>query len=220
MAGEDERAGNDPVTRIETLLTQLNSRFELVVEVAEGFGGRLSQLRDEMMTQFSEVGRQIRFLSDQIGASRASLEQMHAEFTSEMVRINEAVGAARIQLKQDLAGIEALRGAVQGLSASRTGGDLSRQMREMREELRHEVASHARQLRDEIGARVGELSHRTPPAHGGSEVSFHELQVEVKSTNKTLGNLIKKFERFDDRITVAVKDQDQRLRKLERHAKA
>src|SRR5579875_3357286 len=187
MAGEDERAGNDPVTRIETLLTQLNSRFELVVEVAEGFGGRLSQLRDEMMAQFSEVGRQIRFLSDQIGASRASLEQMHAEFTSEMVRINEAVGAARIQLKQDLAGIEELRGAVQGLSASRKGSELSRQ---------------------------------TPPAYGGSEVSFNELQAEVKSTNKTLGNLIKKFERFDDRITVAVKDQDQRLRKLERHAKA
>jgi hypothetical protein len=195
MAGEDERAGNDPVTRIETLLTQLNSRFELVVEVAEGFGGRLSQLRDEMMAQCSDVGRQ-------------------------MVRINEAVGAARIQLKQDLAGIEELRGAVQGLSASRKGSDLSRQMREMREELRHEVASHARQLRDEIGARVGELSHRTPPAYGGSEVSFNELQAEVKSTNKTLGNLIKKFERFDDRITVAVKDQDQRLRKLERHAKA
>jgi hypothetical protein len=33
-----------------------------------------------------------------------------------------------------------------------------------------------------------------------------------------LNSLARKFERFDDRITVQTKDQDQRLRKLERRA--
>jgi len=35
-------------------------------------------------------------------------------------------------------------------------------------------------------------------------------------TNKALANLARKFDRFDDRITVQTRDQDQRLRKIER----
>jgi hypothetical protein len=37
----------------------------------------------------------------------------------------------------------------------------------------------------------------------------------LKQTNKALAGLARKFERFDDRITVQTKDHDQRLRKLE-----
>ena len=46
-----------------------------------------------------------------------------------------------------------------------------------------------------------------------------QLRAELKQTNKTLANLSKKFDRFDDRVSVQVKDQDQRLRKLERRAR-
>ena len=59
--------GEEAVDKVAVLLEQLSSRFELVVEVAEGFSGKLQMLQDEMISQFNEVGKQIRFLSDQIG---------------------------------------------------------------------------------------------------------------------------------------------------------
>jgi len=43
-----------------------------------------------------------------------------------------------------------------------------------------------------------------------------KLGMELKQTSKALANLAHKFDRFDDRITVQTRDQDQRLRKLER----
>ena len=44
-----------------------------------------------------------------------------------------------------------------------------------------------------------------------------QLRAELKQTNKTLANLSKKFDRFDDRVSIEVKEHGQRLRKLERH---
>jgi hypothetical protein len=47
----------------------------------------------------------------------------------------------------------------------------------------------------------------------------HPLRSKIprlKQTSKSLANLARKFDRFDDRITVQTRDQDQRLRKLER----
>ena len=46
-----------------------------------------------------------------------------------------------------------------------------------------------------------------------------ELRNEIKATHKALTGLAKKFERFDDKMSVQVKDHDQRLRKLERQAR-
>ena len=65
--------GDEAVEKVALLLEQLNSRFELVVEVAEGFSGKLQALHEEVVSQLSEVGKQIRFLSDQIGDNRARL---------------------------------------------------------------------------------------------------------------------------------------------------
>ena len=42
-----------------------------------------------------------------------------------------------------------------------------------------------------------------------------KLESDMKLTNKTLTSLTRKFERFDDRATVQVKDQEQRIKKLE-----
>ena len=38
-----------------------------------------------------------------------------------------------------------------------------------------------------------------------------KLNAEIKQTNKAVADLARKFERFDDRMTVQSKDQDQRL---------
>lgn len=226
--GVDEDGGNAVANRIETLITQLSSRFELVVEVAADFGGRLDQLREEMVSQFAEVGRQIRFLADRIGDNQSGLESMRSELALEMVRLNEALGAARIQLKQDLSGIQDLRQAVHELSAARPAADLSRGLEEARRKLGEELDKRTTELRREIGSRLdrltramgGEGSAERKGAWSVAEDAVGELHSEVKSTNKSLASLIKKFERFDDRLSVQIKDQDQRLRKLERRAKA
>lgn len=226
--GED--GGNAVTNRIEALLTQLNSRFELVVEVAGDFGGRLDQLRGEMVSQFAEVGRQVRFLADRIGDNQSGLESMRGEFALEMVRLNEALGAARIQLKQDLNGIEELRRAVHELGAARPAADLSRALEEARRKLSEDLDKRAVELRREIGVRLDQLTRALSGERGAStdrkgalsvaDGAVGDLQNEVKLTNKSLANLLKKFDRFDDRLTVQIKDQDQRLRKLERRAKA
>jgi len=226
----DEDGGNAASNRIEALLTQLSSRFELVVEVAAGFGGRLDQLREEMVSQFAEVGRQVRFLADRIADNQTGLESMRGELALEMVRLNEALGAARIQLKQDLNGIEELRRAVQDLGSARPAAELSRGMEVVRRRLSEDLDKRAAELRREIGARLDHLTRAVSGERGGSaerknalsvaEGAMGDLQTEVKTTNKSLANLLKKFERFDDRLTVQIKDQDQRLRKLERRAKA
>ncbi|HEY2105886.1 MAG TPA: hypothetical protein VGH29_08875 [Candidatus Binataceae bacterium] len=102
----------EAVDKVAMLLEQLSSRFELVVEVAEGFSGKLQGLHEEMVSQFSEVGKQIRFLSDQIGDNRARLMAARSDLSTEIVRLNESLGAARVQIRQDIAGFEDLKSAI------------------------------------------------------------------------------------------------------------
>jgi len=104
------------VDKVAMLLEQLSSRFDLVVEVAEGFSGKLQALHEEMVSQFSEVGKQIRFLSDQIGDNRAHLTAARSDLSAEIVRLNEALGSARVQIREDLAGFQDLRAAIQRLA--------------------------------------------------------------------------------------------------------
>ena len=49
--------------------------------------------------------------------------------------------------------------------------------------------------------------------------NLRKLGAEIKQTNRAVANLSRKFERFDDRITIEVKDQDQRLKKVETAAR-
>ena len=51
------------------------------------------------------------------------------------------------------------------------------------------------------------------------ESAAKQLSGEIKLGQKSLAALSKKFERFDDRVSVQVKDQEQRLRKTERRAR-
>src|SRR6266436_1618429 len=65
----------------------------------------------------------------------------------------------------------------------------------------------------EVGGQVRFLSEQIAAS---AEMAAKQLGVELKQTNKALANLARKFDRFDDRITVQTRDQDQRLRKIER----
>ena len=177
---------DEGLNRIGTILEELGARFELVVEAVSGFGGKVDKLKDEIFGQFAEVGSQIRFLSDQIGENRSGVNSLHADFGAEMVRLNETIGRTRVEFRQQLATSEEnLRGAISAQADTQAG-----------------VAN------TETAAPAGELARYVAE-------SLKKLSAEIKQANKAVATLSRKFERFDDRMTVQVKDQDQRLKKVE-----
>jgi hypothetical protein len=206
------------------MLEQLNSRFELVVEALSGIGGRIETLRGEMVEQFAEVGKQIRFLSQQIGENRDGLSALRAELTAEMVRLGEALGATRVEFRQQFTDThssirqEITDGAQRAVSQMRE--QMAAGIGAARTEFPQEVAASAQQTRESMRSGITELHDglRSEIARR-TEAITRQLSGELKSGQKSLAALSKKFDRFDDRVSVQVKDQEQRLRKLERRAR-
>jgi len=218
--------------RMGTLLEQLGARFELVLEAVTGFGGRIDALRQEMVGQFTEVGRQIRFLSDRIAENRAASAANRADLGAEMVRLGEMIGATRVEFREQLASTRSQ--FEQGVETAATQARQSLQQEvaaangELRTQMANDIAALAESTRNEIAAAHDKLGRDLPAATAGvreeisssSETLIKHLDAKLKQTNKALASLARKFERFDDRVTVQTKDQDQRLRKLEQRRAA
>jgi len=229
MQGET-RVADDAVAKIGPMLEQLGVRFELVLEAVTGFGGRLDALREELVGQFAEVGRQIRFLSDRIAENREAIATTRTDLGAEMIRLGEMLGATRVDFREQLASTRHEFGreveAVVGRSRELVNQELARVGGELQAQLGREAANTGTALRKELIATREEVGRGLPAATAEvrEEISssagtiVKKLDSELKQTNKTLASLARKFERFDDRITVQTKDQDQRIRKLERRA--
>ena len=131
----------------------------------------------------------------------------------------EQLAATRLELHQQVAS-EAERGG------QRFTEVLNRTAAETRAQLSREVATVGDALRKELSAARADLVREIPAASAqiragvssSTDAMTKKLDGELKLANKALTSLTRKFERFDDRITVQSKDQDQRLRKLERRA--
>jgi hypothetical protein len=212
--------------RMGALLEQLGARFELVLEAVTGFGGRIDALREEMVGQFTEVGRQIRFLSDRIAENRAASAANRADLGAEMIRLGEMLGATRVEFREQLASTRSQ--FEQGVEAAAAQARQSLQQEvaansELRTQIANEIAALAESTHHEIAAARDKLGHDLPAAAAGvreqisssSETLVKHLDTELKQANKAMASLTRKFERFDDRISVQTKDHDQRLRKLE-----
>ncbi len=193
---------DEAVSRIGAILEELGARFDLVIEAVSGFGGRLDTLRDEIFGQFAEVGGQIRFLSEQIAENRLGIVAARDDLGAEIVRLGEALGKARIEFRDELVAAE------KGLR-----GEFAARAVEFRQEAARAVASTGKQAADS-GGETAKILKREIAA--SAELAAKKLGAELKQTSKSLANLARKFDRFDDRITVQTRDQDQRLRKLER----
>jgi len=216
--------------KMGAILEQLVARFDLVLEAVTGFGGRLDALREEVVGQFSEVGRQVRFLSDRIAENREGVSITRADLGAEMVRIGENLGATRVEFREQLASTRhELQQQVAGEAErgrQRLAEELTRATAEMRAQLSREVAAVGDALRKELSAARAEIGREIPAASAqvragitsSADAVIKKLDAELKQANKALTNLTRKFERFDDRLTVQSKDQDQRIRKLERRA--
>jgi hypothetical protein len=226
----DEAEADEVEAKMGAILEQLAARFDLVLEAVTGFGGQIDALREEIVGQFSEVGRQVRFLSDRIAENREGVAITRADLGAEMVRIGENLGATRVEFREQLAATrlelqqqlatEAERGR------QRLAQELGRAATEMRTQLNREVAAAGDTVRKELNAVRAEIGHEIPAASAqvragitaSADSVIKKLDAELKVTNKALATLTRKFERFDDRLTVQSKDQDQRITKLERRA--
>jgi hypothetical protein len=197
---------DEAVNRLGAMLEELGARFDLVIEAVSGFGGRLDSLRDEIFGQFAEVGGQVRFLSEQIAENRRGIIATHDDLGAEIIRLGEALGKARVEFRDELASAQAgLRGEFVARAA------------EFREEAVNAVAATGDRFGKQTGHEIVESAKTLKREIAASaEMAAKKLGVELKQTNKALANLAHKFDRFDDRITVQTRDQDQRIRKIER----
>jgi hypothetical protein len=225
---------DEAIDRVGALLEQLGSRFELVLEAVSGFGGRLDALREEIFGQFTEVGRQIRFLSEQIAENRDAIAGVRSDLGAEIVRLGETLGATRVDFREQLS---ALRLALQnemGVRAAQARDQLSEEVSRRAEAVRVQLGQEIDGMRESLQRADG--SRRVPAATregvdravgdataqikadvvSAAESVTKKLSAELKQTNKAVADLARKFERFDDRITIQSRDQEQRVRKLER----
>jgi len=196
--------------RLGTMLEELGARFELVIEAVTGFGGRIDSLRQELLGQFAEVGGQIRFLSDQIAENRRGLGVLRSDLGAEMVRLGETLGRTRVEFREQLSA-EATRTVDTTAARLITGAaaaqeQTQRHAQAIEQELVREITETAKALKRELAL--------------SAESTAKKLTNELNKTNKALQSLVQKFDRFDDRITIQTKDQDQRLKKLERKKSA
>lgn len=188
------------------LLDQLGARFELVLEAVTGFGLKLDGLRDEVQTQLAEVGRQIRFLSDQIAENHRYVLSFGEGIVAEVVRLAEALGKSRVEAKAYAEASQRLIRDEMGRTREATQAALSAEAGPWRgrEILRAASSRRTRQSSSDNGA-TGEAAE-----------AAKRIEVELKRTHKLLTDLNRKFGRLDDRMTVQSKNHEQRLKKLER----
>ncbi|MGH7907196.1 MAG: hypothetical protein ACREP6_11260 [Candidatus Binataceae bacterium] len=189
---------------IGALIEQLGARFELVVEGLTGIGGRMETIREEMLGQFVEVGKQIRFLSEQIAVNREGLASMRADLGAEIIRLGEALGQSRVETRDQFAARSAVGQEAAAISheVSVARDAILAEGAALRKSLAHELSASAVKLKTEFAA--------------SAETTIRKMDAELKRANKALTTLGKKFDRFDDRITIQTRDQEQRVRKIER----
>ncbi len=188
-------------SRTGALLEQLVARFELVLEVVSGFGGRLDSLREELRGQFTEVGRQIRFISEQIAINRANLAGVKQDLGAEIVRLGEELGKTRIEFAERTTSMEGrLRQEVQAAQEALKSEGLA-----IRERLVRELSATATKLKSGLSEPASAIAKK--------------VDAELKRAIKALAALDKKFDRFDDRITIQTRDQEERVRKIERRGR-
>ncbi len=222
------RVSDDTMNRLGLLLEQLGARFDLVLEAVTGFGGRLDQLHSEMVGQFAEVGRQVRFISDRIAENREANAATRSDLGAEMIRLGEMLGATRVELRDQLGSIRSELQESATTSAARIREQVAQEFADRSLEGNDQLKTHMRAANDElrkdltlarneIGAGLPAVTEAVREEISASaDALVKKLDSELKQTSKAVATLARKFERFDDRITVQSRDQDQRLRKLER----
>jgi hypothetical protein len=198
--------------KVGALMEQLGARFELVVEAVSGWGSRLDSFRDEMRAEVHEVGKQIRFISEQIALNRQGVNNVKADLAAEIIRLGETLGQSRVDFREQLAGVESgLRREVT-TRGEHTRGAIADEIGSARAALVRETEALRASLAQDLSTNAAKLK---AGLNTSAEALIKKIEGELKKATKALAALDKKFDRFDDRITIQSRDQEQRVRKLE-----
>jgi hypothetical protein len=194
---------------------------------------QIAENRKAIVTTHEDLGAEIIRLGEALGRARVEFrEELGMTQAGLRGEIAESAKGTRDELRSEIAQSakstrDELRSEIARSAKSTRDelrGEIAESAKGTRDGLRSEIAESAKSIRDELGAVQtglrGEIAESTKSLKReialSAELTARKLGAEIKQTNKALANLARKFDRFDDRITVQTRDQDQRLRKIER----
>ncbi len=164
-------------------------------------------------TMLEELGARFELVVEAVSGFGGKVDKLKEEIFGQFAEVGSQIRFLSDQIGENRSGLNALH-ADFGAEMVRLNESIGR----TRVEFREQVATSEANLRGAISSQPA-----TAPiaAVTDGEVdrdvaeSLKKLSAEIKQANKAVASLSKKFERFDDRMTVQVKDQDQRLKKVE-----
>jgi ElaB/YqjD/DUF883 family membrane-anchored ribosome-binding protein len=222
--------------RLDALREEMSGQFAEVGGQIRFLSEQIAENRRTIIVTREDLGAEIIRVAEAVGQARVEFREdlgntakvLRGEFredlgnTAKVLRteFREDLGAATKELRDEFR--EGLDLSSKELRAE-FRQDLSKSTKDMRAEFNLGLGSHAKQiadlqeeLRQSTAAIRAEMKDSAKRSSAEAESIAKRFQAELKQTNKSLASLSAKFDRFDDRITVRTRDQDQRLKKLEK----
>ena len=161
-----------------------------------------------------ELGARFELVVEAVSGFGGKVDKLKDEIFGQFAEVGSQIRFISDQIGENRAGVNALR-ADFGAEMVRLNESLGK----TRVDFREQVATSEANIRGAISVPSDAGSAEVAALDGeiGRDVveSLRKLSAEIKQTSKVVTTLSRKFERFDDRMTVQVKDQDQRLKKIE-----
>ena len=161
-----------------------------------------------------ELGARFELVVEAVSGFGGKVDKLKDEIFGQFAEVGSQIRFISDQIGENRNGINSLR-ADFGAEMVRLNESIGR----TRVEFREQLATSESSLRGAISSQPATSAPVEIASEGelGRDVadSLKKLSAEIKQTNKAVATLSRKFERFDDKMTVQVKDQDQRLKKVE-----
>ncbi len=159
-----------------------------------------------------ELGARFELVVEAVSGFGGKVDKLKEEIFGQFAEVGSQIRFISDQIGENRNGLNSLR-ADFGAEMVRLNEAVGR----TRVEFREQLATSEANLRGAISSPPAQPAVEVPAEELGRDVaeSLKKLSAEIKQTNKAVATLSRKFERFDDRMTVQVKDQDQRLKKVE-----
>jgi hypothetical protein len=165
-------------------------------------------------TMLEELGARFELVVEAVSGFGGKVDKLKEEIFGQFAEVGSQIRFLSDQIGENRSGLNSLH-ADFGAEMVRLNETLGK----ARVDFRELLATSEGNLRGAISSRPEAAANGHPasnddPGHDIAD-SLKKLSAEIKQANKAVSTLSRKFERFDDRMTVQVKDQDQRLKKVE-----
>jgi hypothetical protein len=164
-------------------------------------------------TMLEELGARFELVVEAVSGFGGKVDKLKDEIFGQFAEVGSQIRFLSDQIGENRNGLNALH-ADFGAEMVRLNENVGR----TRVEFREQLATSEATLRGAISSRpeaVQVAAASDEELDRDVAESLKKLSAEIKQANKAVASLSKKFERFDDRMTIQVKDQDQRLKKVE-----